>query len=108
MLCQIDYGVSQANLQKLDRVQNEAMRVILGTIKGMPIEAMQYMLVLPSMLTRQNVAQIKGTSLRKPEQIAVKGKKGNRLTRGKSWMGQMEDLIQEVWELTELKQSKDW
>ena len=34
--------LSQSNLLKLDRVQNEAMRVILGTTKGTPIETMRY------------------------------------------------------------------
>ena len=45
ILSVIDYGLglttlSQSNLLKLDRVQNEAMRVILGTTKDTPIEAM--------------------------------------------------------------------
>ena len=53
----IDYGLgltilSQSNLLKLDRVQKEAMRVILGRAKDTPIEAMSYLLGLPSMKTR--------------------------------------------------------
>ena len=45
ILSVIDYGLglttlSQSNLLKLDRVQNEAMRVILGTTKDTPIETM--------------------------------------------------------------------
>ena len=40
--------LSQSNLLKPDRVQNEAMRVILGTTKDTPIEAMRYLLDLPS------------------------------------------------------------
>ena len=45
ILSVIDYGLglttmSQSNLLKLDRVQNKAMRVILGTTKGTPFEAM--------------------------------------------------------------------
>ena len=55
-----DYGLgltalSQSNLLKLDRVQNEAMRVILGTTKDTPIEAMHYLLDLPSMEARHKV-----------------------------------------------------
>ena len=61
ILSVIDYGLSlttlsQSNLLKLDRVQNEAMRVILGTTKDTPIETMRYLLDLPSMETRQGVA----------------------------------------------------
>ena len=45
--------VAQTNLLKLDIVQNEAMRDILGTIKDAPIETMWFMLDLPPMETRQ-------------------------------------------------------
>ena len=51
--------LSQSNLLKLDRVQNEAMRVILGTTKDTPIETMRYLLDLPSMETRHKVEQVK-------------------------------------------------
>ena len=56
ILSAIDYGLdfttlSQSNLLKLDRVQNEAMRVILGTTNDTPIETMRYLLDLRSMET---------------------------------------------------------
>ena len=51
--------LSQSNLLKLDRVQNEAMRVILGTTKDTPIETMRYPLNLPPMETRHKVEQVK-------------------------------------------------
>ena len=51
--------MSQINLLKLDRVQNEAMRVILGTTKDTPITTMRFMLDLPPVQTRQKVEQIK-------------------------------------------------
>ena len=43
-----DYGLgliptAQTDLLKLDRVQNEAMRVILGTTNNTPIETMRFM-----------------------------------------------------------------
>ena len=41
--------VAQTNLLKLDRVQNEAMRIILGTTKDTPTETM---LDFPPMQTR--------------------------------------------------------
>ena len=64
ILSVIDNGLglttlSQSNVLKLDRVQNEAMGVILGTTKDTPIEAMRYLLDLPSMETRYNVGQVK-------------------------------------------------
>ena len=118
ILSVIDYGLglttlSQSNLLKLDRVQNEAMRVILGTTKDTPIETMRYLLDLPSMDTRHKVEQVKAylnamQNPKNPLHVAVKEEKGCRLARGKSWMGQAEQSIQRVCSLTELKQVRDW
>ena len=114
----IDYGlglttISSTNLQKLDRVQNEAMRTILGTTKDTPIEAMRYMLDVPSVSDRHKVAQVKAylraaENPQNPLHAASKAPKGDRLQRGKSWMGQAEDSIKQVCELSELKRVKEW
>ena len=40
-------------------MQNETMRVILGTTNDTPIETMRFMLDLPSIQTRQKVEQVK-------------------------------------------------
>ena len=118
ILSVIDYGLglttlSQSNLLKLDRVQSEAMRVILGTTKDTPTETMCYLPELPSMETRHKVEQVKAylnamQNLKNPHHDAVKEEKGCRLARGKSWMGQAEQSIQHVCSLTELKQGRDW
>ena len=112
MLSVIDYGLglttlSQSNLLKLDRVQNEAIRVILGTTKDTPVETMRYLLDLPSMETRHKVEQVKAylnamQNPKNPLHDAVKEEKRCRLARGKSWMGQAEQSIQHVCSLTEL------
>ena len=47
------------NLLKLDRVQNEVMRVILRTTKDTPTETVRFMLDLPPVQTRQKVEQVK-------------------------------------------------
>ena len=47
--------MAQTNLLKLEKVQNEAMRVILGPTKDTPIETMRFMLDLPPMQTKQKV-----------------------------------------------------
>ena len=51
--------MAQTNLLKLDRMQNKAMGVILGTTENTPIETMRYMLDLPPMQTRQKMEQVK-------------------------------------------------
>ena len=118
ILSVMDYGLglttlSQSNLLKLGRVQNEAVRVSLGTTKDTPIETMRYLLDLPPMETRHKVEQVKAylnamQNLENPLHDAVKEEKGCRLARGKSWMGQAEQSIQRVCSLTELKQVRDW
>ena len=47
--------MARTNLLKLDRVQNEAMPVILGTTQDTPTESMKFMLDLPPMQTTQKV-----------------------------------------------------
>ena len=89
----------QINLLKLDRVQNEAMAVILGTTKNTPIETTRFKLDLPTMQTRQKVEH---------NPLHDADTKACRLGRGKSWMGQAEDSILQVCQLTELKQTKEW
>ena len=54
-----DYGLglltmAQTNLLKLDRAQNEAMRVVLGTTKDTPTDTTMFMLDLPPMQTGQS------------------------------------------------------
>ena len=108
-----DYGpglttMAQTNLLKLDRVQNEAMPVRLGTTKDTPIQTMRFMLDL---LPGQSIHQYR----RKSPQLTPRSRErhngmqmGCRLGRGKSWMGQAEDSILQVWQLTELKQTTEW
>ena len=98
ILSVIDYGVglttlSQSNLLKLDRVQNEAMRVILGTTKDTPIETMLYLLDLPSMETRHKVEQVKAylNAMQNPKNLlhdAVKEEKGCRQEASHGWAKQ--------------------
>ena len=106
-------ALSQSNLLKLDRIQNEAMRVILGITKDTPMETMPYLLDLPSMETRHKVEQVKAylnamQNPKNPLHDAIKEEKWCRLARGKSWMGQAEQSVQHVCSLTELKQVRDW
>ena len=54
----IDYGLdltttAQKNLLKMDRVQNEVIRVILGTTTDTPTETMRSVLGLPPLKNRQ-------------------------------------------------------
>ena len=65
----IDYGLglttmARTNLRKLDRVQNEAMRVILGTTKDTPCETTRFMLDLaPTSTNHRTWSRSKHTSV---------------------------------------------
>ena len=59
-----DYGLdlttmAQTNLLKLDRVQYEAIQVILGTTRDTPTETVKFMLDLPPLEPRQKMEQVK-------------------------------------------------
>ena len=94
ILSAIDCGLalttlSQSNLLKLERVQNEATRVIEGTTKDTPIETMRYLLDLSSMETRHKVEQVNVylkalQNPKNPLHDAIKEEKGCRLARFKS------------------------
>ena len=84
------------------------MRVILGTTEDTPIETTRFMLDLPPMQTKQKMEQVKAyfsavENHHNPLHEAVKGTNGCRLGRVKSWMGQAEDSVLQVCQLTELK-----
>ena len=93
ILSVFDYGLglttlSHSNLLKLDSMQNEATRVILGTTKDTPVETISYLLDLPSMEARHQMEQIKAylnamQNPKNPLHDAVKEEKGCRLARGK-------------------------
>ena len=104
--------MTQTNLLKLDKVQNEAMRVILGTTNDTPTETMRFMIDLPPLKITQKVEQVKAYfsavgNPHNPLHEAVKDTKGCRLRRDKSWMGQADDSVLQVCQLTELKQTKE-
>ena len=89
------------------------MRVILGTTKDTPIETMKFMLDLPPIQTRHKVEHVKAhvstvENPHNPFHEAVKDTEGCRMGRDKSWMGQAEDSILQVYHLTEFKRTKEW
>ena len=89
------------------------MRVILGTKKDTPVEAMRYLLDLLSMETRHNVKQVKAylNAMQNPKNLLhddVKEEKGYTLARSTAWVDQAEQSIQHVCRLAELKQVMDY
>jgi hypothetical protein len=92
----MEYGLgtltlSKTQLAKFEVIQNEAMWAILGCSRDTPIMVIRYMLVLPTMEERYDMAQVKlyfraRNVSRHPLHISVKDTKGKRLKRCRSWM----------------------
>ena len=105
--------MARTNVLKLDRVQNEAKPVILGTTTDTSSETTRFVTDIPPTQTRQKMTQVKAyfSAVENPHiplHDTVKDTEGCRLGRGKSWMGQAEDSILQMCQLTELKQTKEW
>ena len=71
------------------------------------------MLDFPPMQTKQKVEHVKAyfsvvENPHNPLHEVVKDTNGCRLGGGKSWMGQVEDSILQVCQLTDLKQTEVW
>ena len=64
VLSQVDYGfglltLSKTQIARLDVIQNEGMRAILGCTRDTSASAMRYVLGLPCMKERHKLAQVK-------------------------------------------------
>ena len=118
VLSSFDYGLGMLTLSKtqvdrMDTVQNEAMRTVLGCTRDTPIIAMRYLLDLPSVSVRHKVAQVKAymrvaADVDHPLHRALDDAKGSRLLRGSSWMAEAETTLKRVCELNEIGRGKEW
>ena len=86
--------MSHTHLQKLDRVQNEAVRVIQWTTKDTTIETMQ---ISHRCKWDKKWNGSKHTLVQcnchNPLHKDLQNTKGSRLAQGKSWMGQVEAQV---------------
>ena len=105
--------VSPTQIARLEKVQNEAMRIILGCTRGNPCVAMRYLLDFPTMNHRIKIWRATSylkisTDSKHPLRPALATKKGDRLKRGKSWMGRAEDALGEVCSLGDIELGEEW
>ena len=114
----IEYGlglltVSKSQLERLERIQNAAMRLILGCTRDTPIVCMRHILALPPMTDRHRVLQAKwylrvAADRDHPLHAAMDMVKGHRLRRGRSWMAQAELSIRQVCDLGSINREREW
>src|SRR5204863_228111 len=99
--------------EKLEKIQNEAMRIILRYTKDTEIKAMRYLLDFPSIVHRAELNRTKAylrisRDNEHPLHAAIKTEKGNRLKIGKSWLGRAEDTVSRVCPPTEIVPGEEW
>ena len=105
VLSQVDYGLglltlSKTQLARLDVIQNEGMRAILGCTKDTAAAAMRYVLGLPAMKERHRLAQVKAylkvcADTSNPLHSKIGRETNTRLKRGTDWMTQAVLTIEE-------------
>ena len=105
--------LSHSQIERLERIQNEAMRIILGCTKDTSCRAMRYLLDYPTMEYRILMSRARAylrvnADTQHPLHLEIKRQKGNRLKRGKSWMGQAEDCIEQVCTLEDIDPGEEW
>ena len=114
----VDYGLglltlSKTQTERLERVQNAAMRAVLGCTRDTHVICMRYLLGLSSMKVRHKVAQAKmylkvmGDPTH-PLHSSLEVKKGGRVKRGSSWMAEAEESLKQVCDIDEIYVGKEW
>jgi hypothetical protein len=105
--------LSRTQLERLERLQNEAMRIVLGCTRDTACRAMRYLLDIPTMEDRTRICRARAylrisADKLHPLHSEIRKEKGARLKRGKSWMGLTEDIIQQVCSIDEIDTGAEW
>ena len=119
VLSQVDYGfgiltLSNMQLGRLDVIQNEGMRTILGCTRDTSAAAMRYVLGLPAMKERHKLAQVKAylkvcADPQHPLHEKLGRQTTSRLKRGTEWMTQAVKTIEECGLSVEaIRKGKTW
>ena len=89
------------------------MRIILGCTRDTSCVAVRYLLDFPTMNHRIKIWRAKSylkisTENKHPFKLALATKKGDRLKKGKSWMGLAEDVLGQVCSLGDIELGEEW
>jgi hypothetical protein len=100
-------------IDTLERIQNEAMRIILGCPRDTSCRAMRYLLDFSTIQNRISLCRTRAylrisADTQHPLHSEITSKKGNRLKRGKSWIGQAVDIIQQVCAINDIQEGEKW
>ena len=104
---------SRKQIERVERIQNEAMQIILGCTRDTACRAMRYILDFPTIEDRIQICRARvflrvNANTQHPLHSEIMKVKGSRLKRGRSWMGQAEDNLQQVCSLEDLEPGDEW
>ena len=118
VLSVIEYGLafvnlSETQLKRLEVIQNEGMRAILGCTMDTSAAAMRYALNFPTMATRYRLAQVKAylkvsADTKHPLHNKLGRDLHSRLKRGTEWMNQAASTISDTCPVEEIRKGEDW
>ena len=118
VLSVVDYGfglltLSTSQLRRLDVIQNEGMRSILGCTKDTSSEAMRYALDLPPMEDRHKLAQVKAytrvaADTKNPLHEKIGRTVTTRLKRGTEWLTQAAKTIESCTPIDSVRKGESW
>ena len=118
VLSVIEYGfglltLSTAQLNRLEVIQNEAMRAILGCTRDTSAEAMRYLLNFPTIAERHHIAQVKAflrvtADVNHPLHDKVGNRPPSRLKRGAEWMTEATKTIESCISVESIRRGISW
>jgi hypothetical protein len=89
------------------------MRIILGCTRDTSCKAMIHLLDFPTIQNRIRLCRARAylrisADTQNPMNIEIRSKKGDRLKRGKTWMGLTVDIIQQVCAINDIQEGEEW
>ena len=118
VLSVVDYGfglltLSKSQLERLEVIQNQGMRTILGCTRDTSCEAMRHLLDLLSMPERHKKAQVQAylkvsADVNHPLHTKVGREVQSRLKRGTEWMNQASRTISQCCDVRSIRRGETW
>ena len=118
VLSVVDYGfglltLSKTQLERLEVIQNQGMRIILGCTRDTSCEAMRHLLGLLSMPERHKKAQVQAylkvsADVNHPLHTKVGREVQSRLKRGTEWMNQASRTISQCCDVRSIRRGETW
>ena len=118
VLSVVDYGfglltLSKTQLERLEVIQNQGMRTILGCTRDTSCEAMRHVLDLLSMPERHKKAQVQAylkvsADVNHPLHPKVGREVQSRLKRGTEWMNQASRTISQCCDVRSIRRGETW